>query len=111
MNALSLQQQRYLRAIENRYLLPRWTDTATLLADIIKRQRRMAITDNDTVHNFVKVMFNQGRSTNDLIIPANDWITKFRAYWHTEEGLDIPEPNGIEASELINLYELAMKGK
>ena len=103
MNKLSLQQQRYLRAIENRYLLPRWSNIETLIADIYERQARASLRDNEAVHNFVKVLFNDGRSTNDLKLPPDQWLTKLRAYWQ-QKGVDIPEPNGAEAATLIKLY-------
>lgn len=104
MNKLSRQQQKYLRVIENKYLLPRWSDISVLLADIYKRQAKANVSDNEAVHNFVKVLFNRGRSTNDLILPPNEWLEKFRAYWITE-GVDIPAPNEPEIAELIKLYE------
>ena len=101
---LTLQQQRYLRAvIENQYLLPRWSNPATVLADIYKRQMRLHISDNDAVHNLIKLLFNRGRSTNDLIIEPNDWLEKLVACWRLE-GLDIPMPNEPSAEEMINNF-------
>ena len=105
MNKLSRQQQKYLRAIENKYLLPRWSNVATLIADIHERAARAGTPDNDAVHGFVKLLYTDGRSTNDLPMPPNDWLMKFRAYWQ-QKGVDIPEPNGVDAAEMIRLYEL-----
>lgn len=94
--------------MENKYLLPRWSDLPTLIADLYEREARIGKPDNEVVHGFVKMMFNRGRSTNDLIIEPSDWLIKLRAYWQ-QKGVDIPEPNGVEAAEMIRLYELTTK--
>jgi len=108
VHKLSRQQQKYLRAMENKYLLPRWSDLPTLIADIYEREARIGKPDNEVVHGLLKMMFNRGRSTNDLILPPSDWLVKLRAYWQ-QKGVDIPEPNGVEAAEMIRLYELTTK--
>jgi len=104
VHKLSRQQQKYLRAVENKYLLPRWSHLPTLIADLYERKARVGKPDNEVVHGFVKMLFNGGRSTNDLILPPSDWLTKLLAYWQ-QHGVDIPPPNGIEAAEMIKLYE------
>lgn len=101
---LTRKQQKYLRAVENKYLLPRWSDLPTLMADMYERAARIGTPDNKAVHTFVKLLYTNGRSTNNLPMPANDWLVKFRAYWQ-QKGVDIPEPNGVEAAEMIELYE------
>lgn len=101
MYKLTLQQQRYLRAIENKYFFPRWKDTGILLADLYERTAQIGISDNEAVHTFVKIMFNKGKSTNDLPMPGDEWLAAFRAYWQLN-GFDIPPPN---APELEDYYD------
>lgn len=105
MYKLSRQQQKYLRAIENKYLLPRWSDLPTLIADIYERVAIAGKPDNDAVHGFVKMLYARGRSTNDLHLPPHEWLDKFVAYWRLK-GVDLPLPNEPEAAEMIRLYEL-----
>ncbi len=84
--------------------MPRWSNIGTLIADIYERAARIGKPNNEAVHSFVKLLYTDGRSTNDLPMPPNDWLEKFRAYWQ-QKGVDIPEPNGVEAAELIRLFE------
>lgn len=51
------------------------------------------------VHQFMKMRFNKGRSTKDLIMPADEWLTRLRAHYMRNYTLDLAPPNEVPITE------------
>jgi len=68
------------------------------LANVIK-----ADTTSDFICEFLKMWFNNGRSTSKLNIPSHQYLEMLTAEF-AKRGVDIPAPNEISVETLGELY-------
>jgi hypothetical protein len=99
-NTLSSQQRRYYRGVIVKKALEFYTkQPEAFVRDIMQAVK--ADWSPEFVHQFLKMRFNKGRSTGDLVLRPTEFLTAIWAHYRVNYNLDIPPPNEPPIEQLI----------